>query len=92
MTYTPKTATESDGGSWPGRRGLPLKCAGARSILLPSKIFHIFCARSELHGLELPVDVVELEDLPDEEVSVAPVHLRVSDVDHVLVDVEVHLE
>ena len=39
-----------------------------------------------------PVQLLALVDLPDEEVSVAAVNLGVGDVDHVLVDVEIHLK
>ena len=43
-----------------------------------------------LHCFESAVLFLELVNLPDEEVSVPAVHLRVCDVDHVLVDVKVH--
>ncbi len=44
-----------------------------------------------LDGFESAVQLLALVDLSNEEVTVATVDLRVSDVDHVLVDVEVHL-
>lgn len=41
--------------------------------------------------VELAVELLELEDLADEEVAVTMRHLRVRDVDHVVIDVEVQL-
>lgn len=41
--------------------------------------------------VELPVELLELEDLADEEVPVAVGDLRVRDVDHIVVDIEVQL-
>ena len=41
---------------------------------------------------ESTIHVFEFEDLTNEEVAVTPSHLRVRDVDHVLVDVKVNLE
>jgi len=40
---------------------------------------------------ESTIHVFEFEDLTNEEVAVTPSHLRVRDVDHVLVDVKVDL-
>ena len=45
-----------------------------------------------LQRLEGVVQLLKLVDLPDEEVSVPAVHLRVCDVDHVLIDVEINLK
>ena len=39
-----------------------------------------------------PVQLLALVNLPDEEISVPSVDFRVRDVDHVFVDVEVHLK
>ena len=39
-----------------------------------------------------PVQLLALVNLPDEEISVPSVDFRVCDVDHVFVDVEVHLK
>ena len=41
---------------------------------------------------ESTIHVLEFENLTNEEVAVTPSHLRVRDVDHVLVDVKVDLE
>jgi hypothetical protein len=48
----------------------------------------------ELHldGHQSPIQFFALVNLPDEEISVSPVDFRVSDVNHVLVDVKVHLQ
>ena len=45
-----------------------------------------------LDGLQSSVEFFALVDLPDEEVAVPTVNLRVGDVDHVLVDVKVDLK
>lgn len=42
--------------------------------------------------VQFAVEFFELQQFPDEEVSIAVRHLRVGDVDHVIVDVEVQLE
>lgn len=44
-----------------------------------------------LEFLQSTIQILELQNLADEEVSVAVGDLRISDVDHVLVDVEVQL-
>ena len=41
--------------------------------------------------LQSAIEFIKLVDLSDEKVSVSRSNLRVSDVDHVLVNVEVHL-
>ena len=42
-------------------------------------------------GDESAVDLLELEDLTNEEISVSASHFRVGDVNHVFVDVEINL-
>lgn len=41
--------------------------------------------------VQLPVQLFKLEQLADKEVSVAVSHLGVSDVDHVVVNIEIQL-
>ncbi len=45
-----------------------------------------------LDGLESAIQLLALVDLSDEEVSVTAVNFGVGDVDHVLVDVKIHLK
>lgn len=46
---------------------------------------------SHLDGRETTIQLLAFVNLPDEEIAIASVHLCVGNVDHVLVDVEVHL-
>jgi len=48
--------------------------------------------RLHLDGLESAIQLLALVDLSDEEVSVTAVDFGVGDVDHVLVDVKIHLK
>ena len=46
----------------------------------------------QFDGLETSVELLELVNLPDEEVSVSSIDLRIGDVNHVFVDVKIDLE
>lgn len=46
----------------------------------------------DFNKMQLAVEFFKLDKFTDEEVSVTVSHLRISDVDHVVIDVEVKLE
>jgi hypothetical protein len=57
------------------------------------QIVHIFTIlHLDLDHTEFTIQVLKLQDLPDEEVSITVSHLCVCDMDHFMVNIEVQLQ
>lgn len=49
------------------------------------------CVHLNFYIVQLPVYFFELQNFPDEEITVTVSNLRIGNVDHVVVDVEIQL-